>query len=457
MENNDRRSYILGAPLGRLMVTLSLPAIVGMVVIGLYTFVDAIYAGQLIGTNAMGAVSIAYPFTFINSGFASLIGMGSASVLSRAIGARDQKTIDGIMGNLMVMNIAISVVSAVFVIIFARPLLSITGAEEEILNLAVSYLQIIYCGSLFVNFAQSSNMVMRGEGIMVKAMAIMGGGAVLNMILSPIFILSMRDSGFGLQGAALATVVSQFVQAAVMLWWFMKKEKVACIHRVQIDREILQGVLKVGISALLMQVLNLVQQAAIYRAAAAWGGAEWQILFGAAIRMQSFAFIPLWGMSNGLQPAVGTNYGAGAFARTRRIALTFCAGSTVLCLIFWIPAMVMPEWVLGLFITDPAIVAMGVADFRLFFAPFLLYGVMIMAITYLQSTGEGGKAAVLTICRPVLFFIPAVLLVPLLTGTGVHGVWIACVVADMLVLVMAAWLMSASFKRMDRTKLSSVG
>ena len=450
MEDNDRRGYILEAPLGKLMVTLSLPAIVGMVVIGLYTFVDAIYAGQLIGTDAMGAVSIAYPFTFINSGLASLIGMGSASVLSRAIGSKDQKTVDGIMGNLVVMNLVISLASTVLVIAFARPLLALTGAEGDMLDLAVSYLRIIYCGSLFVNFAQSSNMVMRGEGIMVKAMAIMGGGAVLNMILSPIFILALRDGGLGLQGAAAATVLSQFVQAAVMLWWFLRKEKVAHINRVRIDREILSGVLKVGVSAMLMQVLNLVQQAVIYRAAATWGGAEWQILFGAAIRMQSFAFIPLWGMSNGLQPAVGTNFGARAFARTRRIALTFCAGSTVLCLIFWIPAMVMPEWVLGLFIADPALVAMGVADFRVFFAPFLLYGVMIMAITYLQSTGEGGKAAALTICRPVLFFIPAVLLIPALTGTGIHGVWIACVVADVLVLAAAALFMGASFRRMEK-------
>lgn len=450
MEDNDRRGYILKAPLGKLMVTLSLPAIVGMVVIGLYTFVDAIYVGQFIGADAMGAVSIAYPFTFINSGLASLIGMGSASVLSRAIGSKDQKTVDGIMGNLVVMNLVISLASTVLVIAFARPLLALTGAEGDMLDLAVSYLRIIYCGSLFVNFAQSSNMVMRGEGIMVKAMAIMGGGAVLNMILSPIFILALRDGGLGLQGAAVATVLSQFVQAAVMLWWFLRKEKVARIHRVRIDRAILSGVLKVGVSAMLMQVLNLVQQAVIYRAAATWGGPEWQILFGAAIRMQSFAFIPLWGMSNGLQPAVGTNFGARAFARTRRIALTFCAGSTVLCLIFWIPTMVMPEWVLGLFITDPALVAMGVTDFRVFFAPFVLYGIMIMAITYLQSTGEGGKAAALTICRPVLFFIPAVLLIPALTGTGIHGVWIACVVADVLVLAAAALLMGASFRRMGK-------
>lgn len=449
-KGKNRRAYILEAPLGKLMVSLSLPAIVGMVVIGLYTFVDAIYAGQLIGTNAMGAVSIAYPFTFINSGLASLIGMGSASVLSRAIGAKDQRTVDGIMGNLVVINIVVSIASTILVIIFARPLLMLAGAEGEILDLATTYLRIIYCGSLFVNFAQSSNMVMRGEGVMVKAMAIMGGGAVLNMILSPIFILALRDAGLGLVGAAVATIISQFVQASVMLWWFVRREKVARIHRVAIDGAILSEVVKVGISAGLMQILTLVQQAAIYRAAAAWGGADWQILFGAAIRMQSFAFIPLWGMSNGLQPAVGTNYGAGDYARTKRIMYAFCAGSTALCLIFWIPAMFAPEAVLSLFITDPAIVAMGVADFRVFFAPFLVYGIMIMSITFLQSVGDGGKAAVLTMARPLLLFIPAVLIIPPLTGTGIHGVWLACVTADVLVLVVAVLLVGVSFKKMAR-------
>lgn len=455
MAEEDRRTRILTESPSRLMVSLSLPAIVGMVVIGLYTFVDAIYAGQLIGTDAMGAVSIAYPFTFINSGFASLMGMGSASVLSRAIGARDQKTIDGIMGNLIAMNLIVSVITTVAVIACARPLLALTGAEGAMLDLACSYLQVVYVGSLFVNFAQSSNMVMRGEGIMVRAMAIMGGGAVLNMILSPLFICALRDAGWGLQGAAIATVLSQFAQAAVMLWWFVRREKTARIHRVALSAPILKDVVSVGISALLMQVLTLVQQAVIYRAAAEWGGPDWQILFGAAIRMQSFAFIPLWGMSNGLQPAVGTNFGAGAFARVRRIMLTFCGGATALCLIFWIPAMAAPEAVLGLFITDPDIVALGVGDFRIFFAPFVVYGIMIMAITYLQSVGDGGKAALLTMARPLILFVPAVLLIPSLTGTGIHGVWIACVAADVCVLVVAIALVAASWKNTSRMPRSA--
>ena len=219
--SENKRELILTRSPGRLMVSLSLPAIVGMVVIGLYTFVDAIYAGQLIGVDAMGAVSIAYPFTFINSGLAAMIGMGSASVLSRAIGARDQKSIDQVMGNLVVMNLVLSLAVTVVGVAFARPLLALTGAEGAMLDLGECYLRIIFLGSLFVNFAQSSNMIMRGEGELARAMGIMAGGAILNMVLAPVFILALRDQGLGLEGAACATVLSQAVLAGVMLWWFV--------------------------------------------------------------------------------------------------------------------------------------------------------------------------------------------------------------------------------------------
>ena len=452
---NGKRKALLSKPPVRLMVGLSLPAIVGMVVIGLYTFVDAIYAGQLLGVNAMGAVSVAYPFTFINSGIACLIGMGSASVLSRAVGANDQTTIDKIMGNLIVMNIVLSLASTIVVIAFAPQLLALVGAEGEMLDLAVAYIRIVFIGSLFVNFGQSSNMVMRGEGDMVRAMAIMGGGAVLNMILSPIFILALRDTGFGIQGAAAATVLSQFVVAAAMLWWFISREKVCRIHRIAISGDVLGEVVKVGVSAMLMQILTLVYQAVVYRVAATWGGSEWQILFGAALRYQAFAFIPLWGMSNGLQPAVGTNYGAKQFARVRRILFTFCIGATVLSLIFWVPAMVSPASVLGLFITDPALIEMGIGDFRVFFCLYVTYGLMIMAITYMQSIGDGGKAALLTIARSIILFIPLVLVIPQVTGLGIHGVWLACMLSDGIVMILSVAMMLVSTAGLGKRRIAA--
>lgn len=453
--SENKRELILTRSPGRLMVSLSLPAIVGMVVIGLYTFVDAIYAGQLIGVDAMGAVSIAYPFTFINSGLAAMIGMGSASVLSRAIGARDQKSIDQVMGNLVVMNLVLSLAVTVVGVAFARPLLALTGAEGAMLDLGECYLRIIFLGSLFVNFAQSSNMIMRGEGELARAMGIMAGGAILNMVLAPVFILALRDQGLGLEGAACAAVLSQAVLAGVMLWWFVKREKTARIVRVAVSPAILPEVLKVGASAMLMQVLVLVQQAIAYRAAAAWGGAEWQVLLGAALRIQAFAFIPLWGMSNGLQPAAGTNYGAGLYGRVRKLTIVFCLGSMALALLFWVPAMLAPEATLSLLVSDPAVAAMGADDFRVFFSTYLVAGPMVMGITLLQALGQGGKAAILTFARPVALFVPLVLILPNVAGLGIHGVWAASALSDGVMIVVAAFMVASVIRNLGKDEGSA--
>ncbi|TNU89131.1 MATE family efflux transporter [Eggerthella lenta] len=451
----DKRALMLTQTPGKLMMSLSLPAIVGMAVIGLYTFMDAVYAGQLIGMEAMGAVAVAYPFTFINSGGASMIGMGSASVLSRAIGAKDQRTIDQVMGNLVVMNLVLSLTVTIVGTVFARPLLALTGAQGQVLDLAESYLRIMLVGSLFVNFAQSSNMVMRGKGELARAMAIMGGGAVLNMVLAPLFILALRDQGLGIQGAGCATVITQMIQAGVMLWWFVKREKTARIVRVAVSPAILPEVLKVGASAMLMQVLVLVQQAIAYRAAAAWGGAEWQVLLGAALRIQAFAFIPLWGMSNGLQPAAGTNYGAGLYGRVRKLTIVFCLGSMALALLFWVPAMLAPEATLSLLVSDPAVAAMGADDFRVFFSTYLVAGPMVMGITLLQALGQGGKAAILTFARPVALFVPLVLILPNVAGLGIHGVWAASALSDGVMIVVAAFMVASVIRNLGKDEGSA--
>lgn len=157
---------LLHDSLQSLVLKLSVPAIIGMVVVGLYNFMDGVYVGQMVGDNAMAAVSVSYPFTLANSGISTLIGIGSASILSRAIGKRDQSTIDKIMGNLIAMNLIFSLIIMAIGMIFTKQILMLSGASGEILELAIRYLRIIFAGSLFVNFAQSSNMIMRGEELL---------------------------------------------------------------------------------------------------------------------------------------------------------------------------------------------------------------------------------------------------------------------------------------------------
>ena len=256
----DTRTKLLTKNPISLMIELSIPAVLGMVVVGLYNMMDSIFVGQMVGAAQMGAVSVSYPFTLINAGSAAMLGVGSASVLSRAIGKKDERTIKKIMGNLVAMVLLLSVIYTIVGMVFTRQLLSLAGASDNILNYAEKYLRIVFAGSLFVNFFQSANMVIRGEGQLKKAMTIIASGAILNIILDPIFITVLKPYGLGIEAAAYATVFSQFVQAVITLWYFRKKSPNVKIGRIRIDGELLPQVLSVGVSALLMQILTLVQQ-----------------------------------------------------------------------------------------------------------------------------------------------------------------------------------------------------
>ena len=231
----DTRTKLLTQRPFSLMLELSIPAVLGMVVVGLYNMMDSIFVGQMVGSVQMGAVSVSYPFTLINAGSAAMLGVGSASVLSRAIGKKDEDTVKKIMGNLVAAVVILSVIYTVIGMVFTRQLLSLAGASDNILNYAEKYLRIVFAGSLFVNFFQSANMVIRGEGQLKKAMFIIASGAILNIILDPFFITLLNPYGMGIEGAAYATVLSQFVQAVITVRYFKKKSPNVKIGRIRID------------------------------------------------------------------------------------------------------------------------------------------------------------------------------------------------------------------------------
>ena len=446
----DTRTQLLTAPPFQLMLSLSLPAIIGMVVVGLYSFMDRVFVGQLIDQVAMGAVSVSYPFTLINSGISTLIGVGSASVLSRAVGKKDQGTIDKIMGNLIALNLILGVIVTVLGMIFTRPILTLSGAEGAILNNAERYLRIIFAGSLFVNFAQSSNMIMRGEGLLKQAMIYSGASAILNIILDPILISVLEPHGMGIGGAAYATVIAQIVYAAAMLRHFRSKSKNVRIHGIRVEKSLIPEIFGVGFSAMLMQVMTLLQQTVLYHTAHSYGGDDWQILLGAALSVQSFTMIPMWGASQGFQPAVGTNYGAKQYGRVKQITKVFITGVTVLSLIFYIPIQLGAEPVLSWFIKESRIVSMGVTDFRILFSTYIFLGLVLMAITLMQALGKASKASVLVLLRQIVLFVPLVILVPKLGGLGINGVFLAPALTDLIVLVIAVFMLALEFRSLTR-------
>ncbi len=432
---DQKKEALLSGNIIKLMVKLSLPAIVGMFVIGLYSFVDAIFVGQWVNEVAVGAISVAYPLTLLNNGISVLVGIGSASVLSRAIGREDQHTIDKIMGNLLMLVFLLSLVTTVVGYFFTRQLLYFSHIEGEMLIYAIKYLKIIFLGSFFVNFAQAANMVIRGEGKMMRAMLIMAIGAILNIVLDPIFI---KGFGLGIEGAAIATIIAQVVQFLITLVYFLKFSKRVKFKKIRLERSILSGVLSVGVSAMLMQVLSLVQQTVLYSRLMSYGGSEKVILMGAVMRYLMLSFIPIWGVSQGFQPFAGTNYGAEKYERVKKATVVFAAGATVIALVFWIPFMVFTDNILSWFIKDNmSIITNGLLEARVAMIAFPLAGSLIIFVTLFQAIGNAKKAGQLILLRQAVLFIPLVYILPKIANLDSIGAFASFSLTELIVFIIA--------------------
>ena len=439
----DEREELTSGNMFKLMLKLGVPGIIGMLVISLYSFVDAIFVGRYVGDKALGAISIAYAFTLINNGIAVLVGIGSASVLSRAVGRKDRKTIDSVMGNVFVLTLLMSSAVTVLGYIFAPQLLHVVRAEGEMHELGVKYLRIVYLGSIFVNFGQAANMVMRGEGKMALAMAIMGSGAVLNIVLDALFIIVFKQ---GIEGAAIATVISQAVFALATFFYFLCFSKNIKFKSFKLEKSLVGETFAVGMSAMFMQVLSLVQQTVMYSTLKKYGGEDQVILMGAFFRYMMLAFIPLWGLSQGFQPFAGTNFGAGLFERVKKGTFLFYGFGVVLAAIFWLVFLASPESVLSLFIKDnPALVAAGKTNATLAFLIFPLMPIMILNITLFQALGKAKPAGFLAISRQLVLFVPAVLILP--HFLGVRGVWAAGLFVDGLLIIISIIITARIFAK----------
>ncbi|HFH7124235.1 TPA: MATE family efflux transporter [Streptococcus agalactiae] len=427
-----------------LLFQLSVPAVIGMIVIGLYPLMDGIFAGNIIGQSAMTACGVALPLTFFNSGTSTLLGVGSASILSRSLGKGDRETVDKIMGNLIYFVILFSVIITVGGIILAPHFLDLVGASGEIKELGVRYLRVIFLGSIFVNFTQSANMVMRGEGLMKRAMGIMAMGAFINIILDPILMKAMGE--YAIEGAAIATVVAQIIQAIVTLYYFKNKSENVKIGKIRKYKEVYKEMFGVGVSAMIMQVFFMIQQTLLYKQAFLYGGETNGILMAATLRIYAFSFIPLWGMSQGLQPAVGTNFGAKKFDRVRETMKVFSIGGLVLAAIFWIPVQIFTREILSGFNVSEEIISQGLNNLRLFYSVFILYGVMVMTITFFQAIGDGKKAGKIVMLRQLILFVPAMLILPKIFGSS--AVWWAEPAVDLLMIIVGLIMQGKALSKM---------
>jgi len=434
--------------ISKLLLNLSLPATVGMLVNALYNLVDTIFVGRGVGAIAIGGLTVAFPIQMIIMAFAMMIGIGAASAISRSLGEKNIERADYVAGNSFLCVIILSAIISALGLIFTEPMLRIFGSTETILPYAKDYIKIILWGNIFFSFAMSSNNLIRAEGNAKVAMATMLIGAILNIILDPIFIFIFK---LGIKGAALATIISQFISFLYILTYLYsgKSSLKIKLHHLKPKISIIKEIFAVGSAAFSRQVSASIVAIVVNNSLRVFGGDIALIIVGMLQRITMFMFMPLFGVIQGMQPIVGFNYGAKKYDRLKEAVKLSLITATALATFSWLIVELFPAAIISIFTVDTEIITKGSIVIRIAVSMIPFIGIQIVAAGLFQSLGKAVPSLVLSLLRQVLLFIPLVIILPRVWGLGIMGIWIAYPAADILSAILTVLYLRSELKKMD--------
>ena len=434
--------------ISKLLVNLSLPATIGMMVNALYNLVDTIFVGRGVGALAIGGLTIAFPIQMVIMAFAQMIGIGAASAISRSLGAKDIEKADYVAGNSFLLIVILSSIIAAIGLTFTEPMLRLFGATDTILPYAKDYITIILWGSIFFSFAMSSNNLIRAEGNAKVAMATMLIGAILNIILDPIFIFVFK---MGVKGAALATVISKFVSFLYVLTYLYsgKSSLKVKLHHLKPKIRIMTEILTVGFASFARHATGSVVAIVVNNSLRIFGGDMALIIVGIVHRVTMFVFMPLFGVVQGMQPIVGFNYGAKKLDRVKETLKLSLITTTAIATFGWLLVQLFPFAIISVFTREPEIIEKGSTIMRIVISVIPLIGIQIVAAALFQSLGKAVPSLILALLRQVLLFIPLVIILPRVLGLGLLGIWIAYPAADILSVVFTVLFLRSELKKMS--------
>jgi putative MATE family efflux protein len=412
-----------------------------------YNLVDAIFIGRGVGTLGIAGLAICFPVQMISLAVGQLIGMGGASLISRALGAGDESRAHRAFGNVLTLMIVFAATLTAGGLIYIDQLLSIFGATEEVLPYAREYLSVILWGTAFRCYAMSHNNIIRSEGRAKVAMTTMLIGAGVNIALDPIFIFGL---GLGMRGAALATILSQACTTTFIATYFLsgRSSLAMSLKDLRLSPSIVRETLAVGASSFARMIAASATIVVINRTLGHYGGNIAIAVYGVINRVLHFAFMPIMGFAQALQPVAGFNYGARRFEKAKKALRVSSVRSTAFGIGAFFVLMVFARPAIELFSRDPELIATAVPALRTITLAFPLIGVQMMGATMFLAFGRAGPALFLTLSRQMIFLIPLVLVFPILMG--VRGVFIAFPIADTLATAVTLIMLAREFGRLER-------
>ncbi len=431
-KKNDQQDFGSGR-MWRAIMAQAVPLTIAQLIQLLYNVVDRIYLGHLpgVGALALTGVGLVFPFTTLVLAFASLFSTGGSPLFSMARGAKDEERAKEILGEVFTMILITSVLLMVICYVFCTPVLYLVGASDETIIYAEGYLRIYLFGILFSMITTGMNSFISALGYPTMAMWTTVIGAILNLILDPIFIFAF---GMGVQGAALATVISQCVSAIWVLHFLITGRggiplQFSCMR---LKAKTVARILGLGVSGFMQQATNFVVQIVCNVTLQRWGGDLYVGVMTIINSVREIVSLPVLGISSGAQPVLGYNYGAGKNERVKEgirfIAISGIAYTAVL----WLIIELIPAPFVQIFSGDAALLDPGIRAMRLYFFGFVFMSLQFVGQYTFVALGKSRRAVFFSLLRKIVIVVPLTLLLPMLWGLGTDGVFLAEPVSNFL-------------------------
>lgn len=450
---NEEKALILGRErIGKLLMQYALPAVVAQIASSLYNVVDRIFIGQGVGSLAISGLALTFPFMNLAAAFGALVGVGASTLISIKLGEKDYRTARLVLGNVIILNIILGIGFTVVCLPFLEPLLYALGGSNETVPYAKDYMRIILLGNVFTHLYLGLNAVLRSSGYPEKAMYVTIASVALNAVLDMLFIFVFH---WGIAGAAWATVITQILTTLVLVFMLLKRNKVVYITRecFRLKRKIVSQACAIGASPFFTNLVGCLIVIVVNLQLQKYGG---DLAIGAYGIINSVAFMVLMvilGITQGMQPIVGYNYGAKNYSRVLRCLKLAMVCGLIVASVGFLLSELLPGFIAMAFTSDEKLIELTIPGFRIFMVAAPLIGLQVVASNFFQSIGLAKKAIFLSLTRQLLFLLPGLYLFPLVMG--LDGIWFAAPVSDFCAFVITMIMLYYQVAKMRKEGLNT--
>lgn len=452
MDNRSATLELGTKPVGKLLAQYAFPAIIAMIAASLYNIVDRIFIGQIVGPMAISGLAITFPFINLGAAFGAAVGIGASTSISVKLGQRDYETAENILGNTVTLNLIIGSSFGIICLIFLDPILRFFGASDATIPYARSFMEVILAGNVISHMYFGMNAVLRAASKPRQAMMATIFTVLINIILDFIFISLW---GWGIRGAAFATILSQALALCWQMKQFTNKDEILHLKRgiYRLKRHLVENIISIGISPFLMNACACIVVIFMNNQLVRYGGDMAVGAFGIAYSVAMVFIMFVIGLDQGMQPIAGYNYGSQQTDRLMRVLKLTIFAATGIMVTAWLIAHLAPYYCARMFTKDPELIRQAIKAIQINMMMYPIVGFQMVVTNFFQCIGKVKISIFLSLSRQLLFLIPLLVILP--QFFNLNGVWASLPSSDFLASLVAAIIMITYMRRLKKQSVNN--